>query len=127
MNHELAKKLEDAGFPQKHDYRVTIWGFKAIEKDMMCTKCASIYGRDVEACRPTLLELIEACGTELSGLSVLGEEGKFQWCATGKDEESRYGSTPDIAVSNLWFKLREDRLRREKEKKEKEEQENNGL
>jgi len=85
MNYKLAKKLKDAGFPQtiKYDY----------------------------AYKPTLSELIEACGrdfvsllyVELSGTEIPG----VKWEAWGDNKNYGLGISPEEAVSRLWLKLKE--------------------
>lgn len=58
MNYKLALELKNAGFPQNHKW--------VTEKTTHCTKCASNKTlSNYEACRPTLLEIIEACGDKI--------------------------------------------------------------
>lgn len=81
MKYELAKKLKEAGFPQKSPNR---------EKDEW------LYYE------PTLSELIEACGVEFNSLVKFGS----YWSASANDFElNGKGSTPEEAVANLWLVL----------------------
>ena len=97
MNNELTKKLKDAGFPSMQNYVDApdiIWALLA----------------------PSLSQLIEACGKPFGLLtSVYGV-----WIASipkmtaqeiilegmSSDSIQGEGETPEIAVANLWLKLK---------------------
>jgi len=92
MNYELAKKLKDAGFPQKE--RSIIVG----NEDSFTPDPARL---DVYYV-PTLSELIEACGDDI--FLEMCRVGHNDWLATDGEHNMR-GSTPEIAVANLWLEL----------------------
>lgn len=94
MNYELAKQLKDAGFPQK-------------------TKCSEC-GMDWYDTKPTLSELIEACGVGNKyqfRLLAYWSENDTVWQAdlkpfnNGEKDEYGLGSTPEEAVAKLWLEL----------------------
>jgi hypothetical protein len=119
MNYELAKKLKDAGFvTHNHD----IW-----------THCVAncfthSNSEEVTHC-PSLSELIEACGDRFGAIykahdniTIEGEGDKitcenvyeavdsitFSMMTSPKFPKSflvNEGSTPEIAVANLWLQL----------------------
>ena len=78
MTYELAKELKDAGFPMP--YKDQVGGF-----------------------RPTLEELIEACGH--SGNVSLHLDLFGEHCVARKGNHSGVGSTPTEAVARLWIAL----------------------
>jgi hypothetical protein len=84
MTYELAKKLKDAGFPEKYT------------KDCKCLPVLS------------LSNLIEACGERFFELHYHERDG---WSAqsnifTGFDTLEKGGySSPEEAVANLWLSL----------------------
>lgn len=99
MTYELAKKLKEAGFPQKEELGaryITPKGLYAYYPDNFRQ----------EAYSPTLSELIEACGEKFGMLrSPLGQR---KWTAQGDGGESLVfteGSTPEEAVARLWLAL----------------------
>jgi hypothetical protein len=103
MNYELAKQLKDAGFPQKGE-----WGYRPHDGGMFSILN---YHRDVpletDVMRPSLSELIDACGTDFSFLAYWekgNEAGDWQ-ASSDKKLETLWGSTPDEAVANLWLAL----------------------
>lgn len=86
MTYELALRLKNAGFPDSANWRMevdTIWD------------------------TPTLEELIETCGKRFWMLEARNiKEGNWNACGYSKEKiESAYGSTPTIAVANLWLAL----------------------
>lgn len=90
MNFELAKKLKDAGFPVKEE----LDGFQGATWFTI----------------PTLEELIEACGNDFVTLDkeekVWEAWGKYYCCDEhGEGRKNERGSTPLIAVANLWLAL----------------------
>lgn len=132
MNYELAKKLKGAGYPQKKSqfyYRLRYHTSEAFDKGVSLGKKGEFgeyrieyypYPRyttadvkwnerdlahlnETEVAAPTLSELIEACGDIDFELNHnVGEK----WTACGDMKKSE-GSTPEIAVSELWLKLNE--------------------
>ncbi len=89
MNYELAKKLKDAGFPQEGDGSVR-W------TDQEPNLGIPVY-------QPTLSELIEACGDKFE---FMGKgDPVSEWIAFDNGELNGRGSTPEIAVANLYLAL----------------------
>lgn len=104
MNYELAKKLKDAGFPQIPQNDCFIDGDDSVTK-------------------PTLSELIEACGDLFVSLhpnktifwnqaTKKNEFSIVDWRASGDSCEGNItpmhvsvGQTPEEAVANLWLEL----------------------
>jgi len=94
MDYELAKELENAGFPQV----LRSGRFEPSEDGLTVVYI------------PTLSELIEACGEPFAlythdGLwcAVDADAGNVQWemdCVRGGE-----GSTPEEAVARLWLEL----------------------
>lgn len=94
MNYELAKKLKDAGFPQKPE--------PAIQQQIGAMFTESCY-------LPPLSELIKACGDAFDSLGR-GRPFNEEWYAFSEGEatvcKTASGETPEIAVANLWLSLR---------------------
>jgi len=88
MDYKLAKELKDAGFPQTSGDLLTHVNDEGVI-DEVCM-------------RPTLSELIEACGDKIS---LFGDKGS--WSATGNNPQRGYGGgqSPDEAVARLWLAL----------------------
>ena len=95
MKYELAKELEEAGFPQhKINMGLANW----------------LHGDDGPMYAPTLEELIEACGSELR---YLFQDNEGNWEAAqgplvGKQFLRHYSiacATPTEAVARLWIAL----------------------
>ena len=116
MNYQLAKKLKDAGFPQKREY--TYHGFTLNGEEVKQGLIEEIIPF------PTLSELIEACGEEFKQLErkLIGQEKTVEWFAirifdreelrkigyTDDHTPGSYifsGSTPEEAVVNLWLEI----------------------
>lgn len=102
MTYELAKKLKDAGYPQKeHD-----------DQELMDGITIEVPGDAVYA--PSLSELIEACGYGFGGLIRL-HTGNFQAMGGALEKAKHegqgfysiqvFGSTPEEAVAELWLAL----------------------
>lgn len=103
MDYELAKRLKDTGFPQKH---LNLWDDKCDKEHSlgMATECCGVY-------IPTLSELIEACGDKITSIERIEDK----WRATWLDKVNRGttytpcffedGETPEVAVANLWVEL----------------------
>lgn len=132
MNYELAKQLKDAGFPQEFsdEYRVDICHeFYCTEPDFpgqvpLWITSKEYRTRDLSAktpilweilCKkPTLSELIEACGESFQDLEQVKERDDYKWeasadytCCDEHGEGRKYegGSTPEEAVARLWLEL----------------------
>ena|SRR3990167_1854722 len=103
MKYELAKKLKDAGFRQ--DTKFGIW--EGATDYLLLEECPKTWGNTI-AC-PTLSELIEACGTKVFHLRIVGRNGvmleNIYWEAKGEKELIGEGKSPEEAVANLWLKL----------------------
>lgn len=108
MNYELAKKLKDAGFKQEivdgsfywagRNLKLYCWGGEGEDKP---------YGKYIK--RPTLEELIEACGEKFAL-----HKNKDHWCAWQINSNPRERDTADFqeraptpteAVARLWLAL----------------------
>lgn len=88
MNHELAKKLKEAGFREKNPqlkYEPIV-----VNEDNLDL---------IQA--PTLSELIAACGGYVDLMVWNGDRA----VATNIDAVEGHGSTPEEAVVNLWLEL----------------------
>lgn len=105
MNYELAKKLKDAGFPQRD------WGdIYSCEKEhellMIPQKLrASSLGINVGktiSC-PTLIELIAVCTENMPHFNLNLRHGL--WIADFNDDFKKTGLTPSEAVAMLWLAL----------------------
>jgi len=107
MNYELAKELDrtidyplavelkNAGFPQKQG-----------EAYLMGENHEIVY--DLAPYRPTLSELIEACGEKFYQLTDMG----IGWTAIDNVERWHRGDgkTPEEAVARLWLALNKKNL-----------------
>jgi len=116
MNYELAKQLKDAGFPQRSVDMVS-------EKNIFPDECSTGYGfkLDDKCYKPTIEELIEACGEDFNYLERYGGGDRWicvKWkpyrfeCTDGLtrkgclwEEQSPWGYTPTEAVAKLWLEL----------------------
>lgn len=106
MTYELAKKLKDAGFRQlrhldRHGSRIDFVNPAPMAPD------------EVLIARPTMEELIEACGDKFVSLRGPGSGHKSLWYAEGVTDPGAFqhkvpvhGDTPVEAVANLWLALR---------------------
>ena len=105
MDYELAKKLKDAGFPQKVNggFQTCKHGaFLRHQKDcpMGCSESDFVK-------YPTLSELIEACGEDFNTLTRYGKSSNSGWRVWGwSGNDDVDGDTPEEAVANLWLELR---------------------
>lgn len=107
MDYKLAKKLKDAGFPQKQE---------------VCTGCVDSNGieskyfqpfvkeglEDDYAYLPSLQGLIEACG---DGFFRLTKHQGFWSASIPQDHKgvawAAWEKTPEEALANLWLELQE--------------------
>lgn len=132
MTYELVKKLKDAGFPQDFPFesRDDLWSEYYCEHDngiitdifvshKEYRKDNIVDGEWKAICKkPTLSELIEACGEDFETL-YKGRDWKEEYpeqlgkwyCNTSMNEANYYiyggyeGSTPEEAVARLWLAL----------------------
>lgn len=104
MDYILAKKLKDAGFPQR-DNRIALYPSGYVLRG---AKKGIEESRVVRAYPPTLSELIEACGNDFGELANYGN-GKYGACVYSFADENHKewidGKTPEEAVANLWLSL----------------------
>lgn len=123
MNYELAKKLKDAGFPQKG-----FWFYGSNETDTPCltyetnpydTCAIQMLGHDdtdivlkIPRCRklvlcyaPTLSELIEACEKDYFILMKISGRWHAGHGISPLHGNTESGATPEEAVSNLWLRI----------------------
>ena len=107
MNYELAKKLNDAGFP--------FLPYPEYQAKLPLARYGTgiHFGDGLLFSEPTLSELIEACGERFALLGV--QDGI--WCAydtwdlpNAISNTLTRGSTPEEAVANLWLSLNEKKL-----------------
>ena len=92
MNYELAKKLKDAGFPQKRHYDIVDFLSEPLPD--------GTYDKNDFVAIPTLEELIEACGNAFTRLFHVEK----RWGA-GNKVFFMTGDTSSEAVANLWLEL----------------------
>lgn len=95
MNYELSKKLKDAGFPQKKS------GIFAFDEVYETDEGNLITGNS--AYKPSLSELIEACGEKFSFIEKQhGYENNLSWTALDYEGEYRtFGSTPELSLIHI--------------------------
>lgn len=99
ISYELAKALEDAGFPQSGS------GTRVAPPDVLVAR------RHDFVYVPTLEELIEACGRPLfieSNIGRIGDETQEIWIsgkARGMGQKFATGLTPTEAIARLWLAL----------------------
>jgi hypothetical protein len=122
MNHELCKKLKDAGFPQKGYIGAKYYNFIGHPRLDIPYQYAQLIQIESESqfdkiggyiLIPTLSELIEACGNSLIGMSKY-KDGIYSigWYSMyHKEFDSMasfiYGATFEESIANLWLKLNE--------------------
>lgn len=97
ITYELAKKLQNCGFPNK----IGLIGE---------LRHNSITGDTISV--PSLSELIEACGDDFIELEKVEDKwwakGKWEYCGGGKIPRFDVSdSTPEEAVAKLWLALNE--------------------
>lgn len=92
MNYQLAKKLKDAGFPQKD--RGNFIGPPDVE----------IINTPLAIYVPTLSELIEACVGDRLDFYLKNSTLTVHWSA-GMNGRVGNGETPEEAVANLYLAL----------------------
>ena len=111
MNYELAKKLKDAGFPQRGKGSWIGGGIpsKELIKDTNGLIQKIVKERENHFYQPTLSEIIEACGDRFTNLRRVFNDFNNEWFAEYTPllvaEKEGYGFTPEEAVANLWLEL----------------------
>lgn len=122
MDYELAKELKEAGFPQRADNKSCFYwcsleqvGSKTREVTPHIIWGSNGWVDSVLTRNPTLEELIEACGEDVTiRLQSYYNENDLHWQAdTGGnfapwDNErhiAEVGTTPTSAVARLWLAL----------------------
>lgn len=108
MDYQLAKELKEAGFPQK--FKCGSWYYSHDGEVMgyitrVLGNMDDVHEDDGDIVKPTLSELIDACGDEFIALSKLGD---LWWCATDGSPVRMMGikgQTPEEAVARLWLAL----------------------
>lgn len=99
MEYELAKKLKDAGFPQRgksHEWCIEN------SQELLINPISIILNDAVSI--PTLSELIEECGDKMFHLGCSFTSDSKEWEARTPFGFGK-GSTPEEAVANLWLEL----------------------
>jgi len=105
MDYTLAKKLKDAGFPQLN--------YSCILQDIEDVAIQDKNDSSIWYYKPTLSELIDACGERFEELNKIGHGIKPKWNATSYScEECGWdgmevgrGLTKEVAVANLWLAI----------------------
>jgi hypothetical protein len=96
MNYELAKQLNDAGFPQGGN------GRSILPPDQIVARSHDrVYV-------PTLSELIEACVASRPGAPFRLYHKNGKWRAQLSNDQTSpwyFGSSPEEAVARLWLAL----------------------
>lgn len=106
MDYSLAKQLKDAGFPQKLKHGCHFY-YDNMRNDFIIKNTRENALYEETTVRPTLSELIEACGDETVQLTSyttrisLGEKR----CVAKCKEILGIGDTPEEAVAKLWIVL----------------------
>lgn len=111
MNYELALKLKEAGFPQLpwpealyyvDPHTVGVWG--SFNRNIRGENGEEV-SIDQFVKRPTLLELIMACGEKFWRL----EKSREYWFAYENETGANFaGMNPEEAVGTLWLALHEE-------------------
>ena len=96
MNYELCKELKEAGFPQH----------LGVGEECLTYECFT----NQDVCRPTLSELIEACGGNFGELNHYRNSGDWEVKAKDWVDEQGVGrfssgKTPEEAIARLWLAL----------------------
>lgn len=122
MNYELAKKLKDAGFPQKVSIGSFVWDY-GLDAWQLARDQEEVVLDTVLVC-PTLSELIEACGEDFLTLRwhyKRGDSGEREWKAKPTYPYNNpgiyIGPTPEEAVAKLWLALHSTKCKREAQQK----------
>lgn len=95
ITYELAKKLKDAGFPQKLNKGI------GISSKIFNEFGTKVYSEEVYF--PTFSELIEECGDKFNTL-FKSEDGLWSAGVFGYPNSYGKGLTPEEALANLYLK-----------------------
>lgn len=98
MDYELARKLDDAGFPQKSNTGSHIRR-EYHDSGEECSDCVE----DLQPYGPSLSELIEACGYGFFRLTCQPKMKRF--IAESDNWKDGIGSAPEEAVPKLWLAI----------------------
>lgn len=104
MKYELAKQLKDAGFPMEEAQ-----GLFMVKEPQDDSEEWFELGLGEVYWKPTLSELIEACG-DLFQVLWKRSDGWITKCWSGGDDKmfnfhEALGSTPEEAVAKLWLAI----------------------
>lgn len=112
MKYELAKELKDAGFPQKVYTGTTFYPYPDSNERVWVEDSEPHFHDDIAVKKPTLSELIEACGEGFDSLYKDRTDNSWHASIVVKvlpkgAHESQYmkGATPEEAVARLWLAL----------------------
>ena len=104
MNYDLALKLKNAGYPQTGRYYY--YGEESVKKYHPMTDWyigPPPFGHlEGDIVKPTLSELIEACGDRFNSLNSNSITG---FDSLSFDGSCGAGNTPEEAVANLWLSI----------------------
>jgi hypothetical protein len=105
MEYELAKKLQEAGFPQDLTDPSTYYDEQRQQVAWKENDESKIPNNYVKI--PTLEELIEACGPRINCLERLNRPYAWHaWNGQSNDmSKTGEGTTPSAAVARLWLAL----------------------
>ena len=104
MTYEVAKRLKDAGFPQRFNRGSA---FNAQGEIFYFTGDRQGKVSETDISIPSLNELIKACGDHFGGLEHFPDEvtNKFRAFSLPDRSNSFFGDTPEEAVAKLWLAL----------------------
>ena len=104
MNYELAKELNDAGFPQPKRWGTVLENCTCGSSEYMSGNKVHAPNSDCLLIEPNLEELIEACGDKLHFITRVHDD---IWEAGARDSfyDAGSGKTPIEAVARLWLAL----------------------
>lgn len=116
MNYELAKKLQDAGFPQNWSAGKAFYDDQKQLMEPILRTPATLTEFTHGTSIPTLEELIEACSGRCEEISNHKHSGEKLWAACAYPCEEcgweglfiERGATPTEAVARLWLALNKD-------------------
>ena len=98
MDYTLAKELKEAGFPGSEE-----WKEKKVGEGHFQIQMPEPLMHEL---RPTLSELIRACGDEFQALmKEYSHAGDRYTCSSFHRHEHGTGSSPEEAVARLWLAL----------------------
>ena len=101
ISYELAKQLKDNGFPiniKSSGRYFVLKNGTVLDNHLAPSVCVNDIVEQV--IKPTLSELIEACGEDFRLLSK-----RATWRAESIMGVEDFGNTPEEAVANLWLAL----------------------